>query len=65
MNKSFERPTMMTLSETAEYFGLAKHFIRSLVLSGKIVHVRAGKKYLVHAEKFAEYLDNGGKNEKN
>jgi excisionase family DNA binding protein len=52
-------PEMLTTSETAERSGLAKHYVRQLVLQGKIVHVRAGKKYLVNIDKFYDYLNSG------
>ena len=35
------------------------HFIRSLILSGKIPFVPAGKKHLVNADVLAEYLKAG------
>ena len=48
---------METIKITAKMFGLAEHFVRNLVLSGKIVAVKAGRKYLVNVDKLAEYLD--------
>ena len=56
---TYEIPKMLTIQETAEQFGLAKHFVRSLVLDNKVVYVKAGKKYLVNAQKFIEYLSTG------
>ena len=50
-------PRMETVKTTAKMFGLAEHFVRQLVLSGKIVAVKAGRKYLVNIDKFAEYLN--------
>jgi len=54
---------MMTIDETAAEFGLARHFVRQAVLGSKVVHVKAGKKYLINREKFAEWLNNGEQNE--
>lgn len=50
-------PHMETIKTTAKMFGLAEHFIRQLVISGKIVAVKAGCKYLVNVDRLAEYLN--------
>lgn len=50
-------PLMATIKETAKLFGLAEHFVRQLVISGKIVAVKAGCKYLVNVDRLAEYLN--------
>ena len=49
---------METIKRTAELFGLPVHFVRTKVSSGEIVAVRAGKRFLVNVDKFAEYLNN-------
>lgn len=50
-------PHMETIKNTAKLFGLAEYFVRQKVLSGEIVSVKAGCKYLVNVDKFAEYLN--------
>ncbi len=50
-------PHMETIKVTAKMFGLAEHFVRQLVINGKIVAVKAGCKYLVNVDKLAEYLN--------
>lgn len=50
-------PRMETISNTAKIFGLPAYFIKSKVLAGEIVAVKAGRKTLVNVEKFAEYLN--------
>lgn len=50
-------PRMATIKQTAELFGLPVHFVRQKVLSGEIVAVRAGKRFLVNLDRFAEYLN--------
>lgn len=50
-------PHMETIKNTAKITGLPEHFIRQKVLSGEIVAVQAGRKYLVNIDKFAEYLN--------
>lgn len=50
-------PRMETIKKTAEIFGLPVHFVREKVNSGEVVAVRAGKKFLVNIERFADYLN--------
>ncbi len=50
-------PRMETIKRTAELFGLPVHFVRTKVSSGEVVAVRAGKRFLVNVDKFAEYLN--------
>ena len=62
-------PHMETIKATSKLTGLPEHFIRQKVLSGEIVSVKAGSKYLVNVDKFIEYLNtctvetNGNDNE--
>lgn len=53
-------PTMLPLKEVSSRTNLPYEFLRQLCLSGEIVHVRTGNKYLINYEKFLEYL-NGNK----
>ena len=57
MNDTLNIPRMETIKKTAELFGLPVHFVRSKVSSGEVVAVRAGKRFLVNVDKFAEYLN--------
>ena len=50
-------PRMRTIKETAELFSLPLHFVRQKVSSGEVVAVRAGRRFLVNVDKFAEYLN--------
>lgn len=50
-------PHMETIRRTAEIFGLPVHFVRGKVSSGEVVAVRAGRRFLVNVDKFAEYLN--------
>lgn len=50
-------PTMYTLPQAAATTGLSYDYLRKLCLQGKIIHVRAGSKYLVNMEKLIEYLN--------
>ena len=50
-------PTMLTIRQTAERTGLSYEHLRKLCLQKKIVFVKAGNKYLINQEKFADYLN--------
>ena len=54
---SLKIPRMETIKATAALFNLPVHFVRSKVASGEVVAVRAGKRFLVNVDKFAEYLN--------
>lgn len=50
-------PRMEGVKRTAEILGLPVHFVRAKVLSGEVVAVRAGRRFLVNVDKFIEYLN--------
>ncbi len=54
---SLKIPRMETIKATAALFNLPVHFVRCKVTSGEVVAVRAGKRFLVNVDKFAEYLN--------
>jgi len=54
-----QTPKMLTIEQTAKMFGLPKNFIRQAVLDGRIIHVKAGKKHLINAQKVEEWLNAG------
>ena len=53
----FKPPRMESIKATAALFNLPVHFVRQKATSGEIVAVRAGKRYLINVDKFAEYLN--------
>lgn len=55
-------PTMLTLAEASKQTGLSYDYLRKLCLSGQIIHIRAGSKYLINLEKLIQFL-NGEKAE--
>lgn len=57
MNETTKIPHMETIRRTAEIFGLPVHFVRTKAASGEVVAVRAGRRFLVNVDKFAEYLN--------
>ena len=52
-------PLMLTIHEAAKTFNLSQNYVRSLCLQDKIVYVKAGKKFLINANKLIEYLNQG------
>lgn len=50
-------PRMETIKNTAKLFGLSEHLVRQKVLSGEVVAIKAGRRYLVNVDKFTEYLN--------
>lgn len=52
-------PKMITLLEASELTGLSYDFLRKHCLDGTLVHIRTGRKFLLNADKLAEYLNVG------
>ncbi len=50
-------PRMETIKNTAKMFGLPEHLVRQKVLSGEVIAISAGRRYLVNVDKFADYLN--------
>lgn len=50
-------PRMKTIKEMMALTGLSYTMLRNLCLENKIVHIRAGKKYLINCDRFADYLN--------
>lgn len=53
-------PRMIGLKQASQETGLSYNCLRQLCLKGEIAHVRAGTKFLINAEKLAEYLNSSG-----
>lgn len=53
-------PKMKTIKEMSELTGLSYTMLRNLCLENKIVHIRAGKKYLINYDRFIDYLNGVG-----
>lgn len=56
-------PTMITIKECSARTGVSYDRIRKLCLQGRIVHIRAGNKYLINFERFVAYLNEGDQKE--
>ena len=60
MNNTIEMiPEMITLRDASGRIGISYDWLRKLCLQGKLVHIRAGSKYLVNFGKLIEYLNTG------
>lgn len=56
-----DTPVMLSIKETADFFNLPVHFIRSLVADRKIYAVQAGsRKYYVNVSSVSDYLSGRG-----
>ncbi len=53
-------PVMKTIKEMVELTGFSYMHLRNLCLENKIVHIRAGKKYLINYNRFCDYLNGIG-----
>ena len=42
---------------------ITRYFVRQLCIENKIVHIKAGQKYLINYDKFVDFLNNGGEDE--
>ena len=57
LDKETKIPRMESIRRTADILGLPVHFVRAKVLSGEVVAVRAGRRFLVNVDKLVEYLN--------
>lgn len=53
-------PVMKSIKEMVALTGLSYMHLRNLCLENKIVHIRAGKKYLINYDRFCDYLNGIG-----
>lgn len=52
-----KRPWMEKIKDAARISGLPEHMIRNKVLSGELVAISSGRRYLVNMDKLFEYLN--------
>ena len=50
-------PIMLSIQEASDASGLSYECIRQLCISGQIVHIRSGRKYLINQDKFISFLN--------
>ena len=46
-----------TVKQADENTAITRYFVRQLCKENKIVHIKAGQKYLINYDKFIDYLD--------
>ena len=54
-----EIPTMLKIKQASKKFGLAEHFVRQLCLTDKVIHIKAGNRYLINENSLITYLNTG------
>ncbi len=50
---------MVTLKEASSRTGVSYDWLRKMCINGKIVHIRAGNKYLLNWDRLVDYLNTG------
>ncbi len=50
-------PHMETIKTTAKICGVPEYLVRRKVLSGEVVAICSGRRYLVNVDKFLDYLN--------
>lgn len=48
-----------TVKQADENTAITRYFVRQLCKENKIVHIKAGQKYLINYDKFVDFLNNG------
>ena len=58
-NQLGQEVKMVTLKEASSRTGVSYDWLRKMCINGKIVHIRAGNKYLINWDKLVDYLNTG------
>lgn len=61
-NNTIEMPKIMNAQDVAEYLGVSKAFAYNLMNSASFPTLRVGKRLLVLAEKFLQWIENHSDN---
>ncbi len=56
---SIQIPRMRSIKEVVEETGIPYHTIRQWCISGMIIYIKTGNKYLINFDKFIEFLNTG------
>lgn len=59
MNSINTIPRMRSIMEVSSETGIPYHTIRQWCLEKRIVHIKAGNKYLVNLDRFIDFLNTG------
>lgn len=53
-------PEMLSISQAVERTNLSYEYLRYLCYSGKVNHIKCGRKYMIDSGSLAEYIKRGG-----
>lgn len=53
-------PEMLSISEAVEKTNLSYEYLRYLCYSGRVNHIRCGRKYMIDSGALAEFIKRGG-----
>ncbi len=53
-------PEMLSISQAVERTNLSYEYLRFLCYSGKVNHIKCGRKYMIDSGSLAEYIKRGG-----
>lgn len=57
--RSYSGPILVTINQAKEITGLSYNALRQMCLKNEIVHLRVGKKFMIHLEKLLAKINNG------
>lgn len=60
LSSSISLPEMLSIVEACERTNLSYEYLRYLCYSGKVNHIRCGKKYMIDSSSLAEFIKRGG-----
>ena len=61
---AYKIPEMLTINQVIERIpALSYDYLRTSCIKGEIVHIRAGRKYLINFDKLCEKLNQDGAHE--
>ena len=55
---------MLSLKQASSETGLSYYCLRNLCLENKVAHITSGTKYLINADRLADYLNSTGQEKK-
>ena len=53
-------PEMLSVNEAAEKTNISAEYLRYLCYSGKVNHIKCGRRYMIDSGALAEYIKKGG-----
>ncbi len=59
MNTTNAIPRMRSITEVSKETGISYHTIRQWCIEKRVMHIKAGNKYLINLDKFIDFLNTG------